>query len=239
MSVRSADVSEERSTPSPPCSLHHRRLDVDDVGARLLGVQRQFHTVLRRHGRRARLDHDFGVDARASSTATSSKRFRSSMVSDQNSRDAAGHPQHRVPEITDAVAHQCAVRVPVDVVAVGPAERRVERVADSPQGAGAPTSRASAAVAIACLIDLTSSGEVLTAVDVDVGAGHVGVAPRGQKRGDGPDFVGQARRAAGERDARNARRWRPSARRGRCRRHRPTTPSRPTIPTRCFPATPR
>src|ERR1700687_2058882 len=33
--------------------------------------------------------------------------------------------------------------------------------------------------------------EITTAVDVDVGAGHVRIAPRREKRDDGPDFIGQ------------------------------------------------
>ena len=47
--------------------------------------------------------------------------------------DAAGEPEHGVPEIADAVPHQRAVRVPVDVVAVSAAERGVQRIADSVQ----------------------------------------------------------------------------------------------------------
>ena len=53
--------------------------------------------------------------------------------------DAAREPQHVVAEIADAVAHEGAVRVAVDVVAVGAAERRVERVADSVQPPRRPT----------------------------------------------------------------------------------------------------
>ena len=40
-----------------------------------------------------------------------------------------------MPEVADAVAHELAVRVVVDVVAVGAAERRVQRVADPVQTA--------------------------------------------------------------------------------------------------------
>lgn len=118
--------------------LHHRRLDVDDVGARFLGVQGQIQTVLRRHRRRAGLHHHTGIDAARLLYRNLQQAFP--LVEGQRPEfgNAAGAPQHRVPEITDAVAHQCPVGVPVDVVAVGPAERGVEGVTDPPQCAGRP-----------------------------------------------------------------------------------------------------
>ena len=137
-------------------------------------------------------------------------------------RDAAGAPQHRVPQLADAVAHQRPVGVPVDVVAVVAAERRVEAVADSAQRCSVPSRELPLAVAMIAL----RLGEVTTAVDVDVGAGHVRVAPRRQKRDDGPDLARAGRRAADAPGARSACRWRPSARRGRCRR-RPTESAQP------------
>jgi hypothetical protein len=47
--------------------------------------------------------------------------------------DPTGEPEHWVPEVVDAVADECPVRVPVDVVTVDTAERRVQRVADAAQ----------------------------------------------------------------------------------------------------------
>jgi len=121
--------------------LHHRRLDVNDVSAGLLGVQRQIHTVLRRHGRRACLHHHTGVDAARLLDRHLQQAF--ALVEGQRPElgDAAGAPQHRVPEIADAVAHQRPVGVPVDVVAVGAAERGVEGITDPPQCAGRPRAR--------------------------------------------------------------------------------------------------
>src|ERR1700730_19323718 len=44
-------------------------------------------------------------------------------------------------EFADAVTPQQAIRVPVDVVAVDPGERRVERVSDAPQCGSGPCPR--------------------------------------------------------------------------------------------------
>ena len=78
-----------------------------------------------------------GAIARASSTATSSSCLRSSRVSDHHSPTPLVSQSMSWREVADAVAHQRAVRVPVDVVAVATAERRVQRVADAAQ----PTAR--------------------------------------------------------------------------------------------------
>ena len=144
------------------------------------------------------------------------QRFRSSIVSDQNSAMPLVHHSIGCLQFADAVAHQRPVRVPVDVVAVLAAERRVEAVADSAQRGTCPVAR------VACCCHAASSGEVAAAVDVDVGAGHVGVAPGGQKCDDGPDLVGQT----GARQMRGVPEvlvdGRPSTRRGRRRRRRPS-----------------
>ena len=109
--------------------------------------------------------------------------------------ETAGAPEHRMAEVGDAVAHQRAVGVPVDVVAVAPAERRIERVTDPAKRTRAPTRLASPAVAMMSpfrsVAAKAPSGEVGAAVDVDVGPGHVGVAPGCQERDDGPDLLGQ------------------------------------------------
>ncbi len=62
MSVRSATYWKNRSTPSPAVDLHGRRLDVGDVGAVLLRVQRELDRLLGRARGGARLDHGVGRD---------------------------------------------------------------------------------------------------------------------------------------------------------------------------------
>ena len=57
-----ADVAEELQHTVGGVQFHHRGLDVDDVGARLLRMPRQFQTVLRRQCGRTRLDDDVGID---------------------------------------------------------------------------------------------------------------------------------------------------------------------------------
>src|SRR5689334_25110069 len=93
-------------------------------------------------------------------------------------------------EFTDAIAYERSVGIPVDVVAVLAAERCVQTVADATQTGPRPVARFPGSRHPHPLL---RSGEITTAVDVDVGAGHVGVAPGGEKRDDGPDFVRRAR----------------------------------------------
>ena len=132
------DVAEEAQHTLAAVGLHHRRLDVDDVRAGLLGVLRQVQTVLGRHRRRARLHDD--VRVRRAALLDCHLQQPLSLIERQRPelRDAAGAPQHRVSQLADAVAHQRPVGVPVDVVAVLAAERRVERVPDSAQRVACP-----------------------------------------------------------------------------------------------------
>ena len=83
-----------------------------------------------------------GAIARASSIATSTSCLRSSMVSDHHSAIPLVSHSIECSEVADAVAHQRAVRVLVDVVTVAAAERRVQRVPDPMQPAcGGPVLR--------------------------------------------------------------------------------------------------
>ena len=84
-------------------------------------VHRELDRVLRGRGRGARLDHDVRVDRRC----FLDRELEELLAFVERQRpplgDAAGEPQHRVAEVTDAVADEGPVRVPVDVVAVAPA----------------------------------------------------------------------------------------------------------------------
>ena len=129
------DVLEEAQHAFAAVHLHRRRLQVADVGARGLRVLRELDAVLRRRCARARLDHDVGLDR----TRFVDRDLHQLLALVHGERpplgDAARQPQHRVVEVADAVAHERAVRVEVDVVAVGAAERRVQRVTDPVQAA--------------------------------------------------------------------------------------------------------
>jgi hypothetical protein len=61
------------------------RLDVHDVGTRLLSVPGQLQALLRREGGSARLDHDLLVDCAGLLDGHLEEPLRSPMVSDQNS----------------------------------------------------------------------------------------------------------------------------------------------------------
>jgi len=67
----------------------------------------------------------------------------------KNSAMPLVQPQHRVAEVTDAVAHQRPIGLPIDVVAVGAAETVCRGKSPIPRNASArPKTRASLAVAI-------------------------------------------------------------------------------------------
>ena len=93
-----------------------------------LGVLRELDAVLRRRRARARLDHRVGCDRPRLLDRDLEQLL--ALVDRQRPPlgDPAREPEHRVAEVADAVAHQRAVGVAVDVVAVGAAERRVQRV---------------------------------------------------------------------------------------------------------------
>ena len=101
-----------------------------------LGVLGELDAVLGRRGARARLDHGVGRD-RARLLDRDLEQLLALVDGERPPLgDPAGEPEHRVPEVADAVPHQRAVRVVVDVVAVGAAERRVQRVADAVETTG-------------------------------------------------------------------------------------------------------
>ena len=116
--------------------LHRRRLQVADVGAVRLGVLRELDAVLGRRGARARLDHGVGRD-RARLLDRDLEQLLALVDGERPPLgDPAREPEHGVAEVADAVPHERAVRVVVDVVAVGAAEGRVQRVADAVQTTG-------------------------------------------------------------------------------------------------------
>ena len=102
----------------------------------------ELEAVLGRRRARARLDHRVGCD-RARLLDRHLEQLLPFVDGERPPLgDPAREPEHRVPEVADAVPHQRAVRVVVDVVAVGAAERRVQRVADAVETArGGPLLR--------------------------------------------------------------------------------------------------
>ena len=136
------DVLEEAQHALAAVHLHRRRLQVADVGTGGLRVLGQLEAVLGRGGAGAGLDH--GVRGDRACLLDRHLEQLPAFVHRQRPPlgDPAGEPEHRVPEVADAVPDECPVGVEVDVVTVGAAERRVQRVADAVQTArGGPVLR--------------------------------------------------------------------------------------------------
>ena len=135
------DVLEESQHAFAAMQFHRRGLDIDHVGAGFLGVQRQLQAVLGRHRGGAGLDHDLGIDR----PGFLDRHFEQTLALGDRQRpefgEPAGQPQQRMAERADAIAHQLAVGMPVDVIAVRPRERRVERIPDAFQRARRPLPR--------------------------------------------------------------------------------------------------
>src|SRR5690606_12214135 len=106
-----------------------------------LGVQGQLEGVLRRGGRRARLYHHIRVHR----APLGDRDLEQLLALGQRQRpelgDPACAPEHLMTEVADAVTHQGAVGVPVDLITVGAAKRRVQRIADAAKRHPGPVPR--------------------------------------------------------------------------------------------------
>ena len=118
-----------------------RREDVADVDAKLLRMQGELDALFGGVGARHHLNERPGLDPAGLLHGHPHDLFE--LVGGQRPElgDAAGEPNTVLVQIDQAMPHEGTQRVEVDVIAVGTAERRVQRAAVAPQMLGRPVLR--------------------------------------------------------------------------------------------------
>jgi hypothetical protein len=127
------DIFEEFERTGPAMHFHHRVLEIDDVCANLLRVQRELKRVLCRQRGRADLEKGTRLDLARLFDGNFGQFLALGHGQGPELGQTADQPQPIMIEIAQTIADQGAIGVIIDIVSGGAAERRIEGIAQPPQ----------------------------------------------------------------------------------------------------------